>query len=146
METIDIALEAAALCETLSESQDQLARDLLARVAGRWPLCVLLAIAEHGAPLRFSQTLQAVEGISQKVLTQTLRQLERDGLVTRTLYPQVPPRVEYDLTALGRDLLLQVLPLFRWVAGRIGDFETARLRFDEARSEAAQPWPAPSRL
>ena len=141
METIEIAREAAAFCETLSESQDQLAKDILARVAGRWPLCVMFAIAERGGPLRFSQALQAVEGISQKVLTQTLRQLERDGLVTRTLYPQVPPRVDYDLTPLGRDLLLQVLPLMRWVTGRIGHFETARLRFDEARSGGA---PSPS--
>ncbi len=141
MDTNGIAREAGALCKTLSEGQDHLARELLARVAGRWPLCVLFAIAEHGGPLRFSQTLQAVEGISQKVLTQTLRQLERDGLVTRTLYPQVPPRVDYDLTPLGRDLLAAVFPLFRWVAGRIGDFESARQCYDQALTEAVQPWP-----
>ena len=144
MDTIGVAQEAAALCDTLSESQVHLARELLARVAGRWPLCVLFAIAEHGGPLRFSQTLQAVEGISQKVLTQTLRQLERDGLVTRTLYPQVPPRVDYDLTPLGRDLLVAVFPLFRWVAGRIGDFESARRRYDQALTETVRPWPVAS--
>ena len=83
--------------------------------------------------MRFSRVLERVEGISQKVLTQTLRQLERDGLLTRTLYPQVPPRVEYDLTPLGRDLLLQVTPLCRWVTGHIGRFEAARREFDEVQ-------------
>jgi len=78
--------------------------------------------------------LERVEGVSQKVLTQTLRKLERDGLVTRTLYPQVPPRVEYQLTDLGQALLQQVAPVWRWVAENIAAFETARVRFDAEKA------------
>ncbi len=79
---------------------------------------------------------ERVEGISQKVLAQTLRTLERDGLVTRTLYPQVPPRVEYELTPLGLALLGQVTPLWRWVGEHAGEFKAARDRFDQAKEAA----------
>ncbi len=133
MVTIDFANEAAAICDTLTEAQDALSRELLDRIAGKWPLWVLNVLAENGGPLRFSRLHERVDGISQKVLTQTLRHLERDGLLTRTLYPQVPPRVEYELTPLGRDFLLQVMPLWRWVAEHIQTFENARRQFDQAR-------------
>lgn len=70
--------------------------------------------------------LERVEGISQKVLTQTLRSLEADGFVTRKLYPQVPPRVEYQLTALGLDLLRAIRPLWFWILERLPEFERNR--------------------
>jgi DNA-binding HxlR family transcriptional regulator len=137
METIDPIDDAIAYCGTLSDADDDLAREVLSHAAGRWPLWVLYVLAENDAPLRFSRVRERVEGISQKVLTQTLRRLERDGLITRTLYPQVPPRVEYDLTPLGRDLLHQVTPLWRWVAEKVGAFGAARSRFDQGRTEEA---------
>jgi DNA-binding HxlR family transcriptional regulator len=83
-------------------------------------------LAQAQGPLRFSRVLERVEGISQKVLTQALRTLERHGLITRTLYPQVPPRVEYELTPLGVDLLAQVLSLWGWIQGRLPEFAAAR--------------------
>ncbi|HEY1550732.1 MAG TPA: helix-turn-helix domain-containing protein, partial [Kofleriaceae bacterium] len=75
----------------------------------------------------------AVEGISQKVLTQTLRQLERDGLITRTVYPEVPPRVEYELTSLGRALLKRTLPAWNWIVTQVPKLERARAAFDNKR-------------
>lgn len=113
-------------CETLTDAQDALAREMLERAAAKWPLRVLHVLADASGPLRFSRVLERVEGISQKVLTQTLRALERDGLVTRTLYPQVPPRVEYELTPLGGQLLTRVVALWRWIAEELPAFEAAR--------------------
>src|ERR1700731_3795149 len=110
--------------ETLTQAEDRLAREVLERITARWALSVMRILAEANGPLRFSRVLERVEGISQKALTQTLRTLERDGLLTRTLYPQVPPRVEYELTALGGDLLSQILPLWRWIVGHLPAFET----------------------
>ena len=127
METNEIA-DTIAFCNALTEEEDDLVREVLSRSAGRWPLWALYALAENGGPLRFSRLKERVEGVSQKVLTQTLRTLERDGLVTRTLYPQVPPRVEYEITALGRDLLKQVLPLWRWIVEHLPAFEAARTK------------------
>ncbi len=112
--------------ESPTPVEDQRARDILERVAAKWPLAVMRVLAQANGPLRFSRVLERVVGISQKVLTQTLRSLEQDGLITRTLYPQVPPRVEYQLTPLGGDLLLQLLSLWRWIAARAADFGSAR--------------------
>jgi DNA-binding HxlR family transcriptional regulator len=122
------------LCEGLTEAQEELGRELMERIAGKWPLWVLYVLASADAPLRFSRVLERVEGVSQKMLTQTLRQLERDGLISRTLYPQVPPRVDYALTSLGRDLLLQIMPLGRWITDHIGAFEAARQYFDQQKA------------
>jgi DNA-binding HxlR family transcriptional regulator len=111
---------------TMTPVEDQQAREVLERVTARWSLSVMRILAQANGPLRFSRVLERVEGISQKALTQTLRTLERDGLITRTLYPQVPPRVEYELTTLGRDLLVPVASLWRWMAGRLPDFAAAQ--------------------
>ena len=93
-------------------------------IADERPLWDLI-IAGDG-PLRFSRVLERVESISQKALTHALRTLESDGLLTRTLYPQVPPRVEYELTPLGRDLLTPLASLWRWIAGRLPEFAAAQ--------------------
>jgi DNA-binding HxlR family transcriptional regulator len=111
----------------LTQAEDRLTREVLERITARWSLSVMRILAEANGPLRFSRVLERVEGISQKALTQTLRTLERDGLITRTLYPQVPPRVEYELTTLGRDLLVPVASLWRWIAGRLPDFAAAQV-------------------
>lgn len=87
-------------------------RRLLDRIGDRWTV-LIVGVLDPG-PHRFSEIASAVDGISQKMLTQTLRSLERDGFVTRTAYPVVPPRVEYELTELGRSLQDQVRSLERW--------------------------------
>ena len=87
-------------------------RRLLDRIGDRWTVLIVGALDE--GPQRFSALASRVDGISQKMLTQTLRSLERDGLVTRTIYPQVPPRVEYELTALGRSLQVPLRALEDW--------------------------------
>jgi DNA-binding HxlR family transcriptional regulator len=112
--------------ETLTQAEDRLAREVLERMTARWSLSVMRILAQANGPLRFSRVLERVEGISQKALTQTLRTLERDGLITRTLYPQVPPRVEYELTALGCELLVLVASLWRGVVVKLPDFAAAQ--------------------
>jgi DNA-binding HxlR family transcriptional regulator len=83
--------------------------------------------------LRFGGLKKQIGGISQKMLTSTLRGLERDGFVTRTVYPTIPPRVDYELTELGRDLLIPVKALTAWAQENQARVEAARSRFDEAR-------------
>src|SRR5229473_5286598 len=122
----NLASEPFKFHETLTQAEDRAVRGVLERITGRWSLSVMRILAEANGPLRFSRVLERVEGISQKALTHTLRALEQDGLLTRTLYPQVPPRVEYELTALGRDLLVQLASLWRWIAGRLPDFAAAQ--------------------
>jgi DNA-binding HxlR family transcriptional regulator len=117
-------------CEVLTADQQALARDVVSRVSGRWPMWILHVLLEADHPLRFSRVMERVEGISQKMLTQALRQLERDGLITRTLYPQVPPRVDYALTPMGLGFLEQILPLWRWMTSQVEAVEAARRRFD----------------
>jgi DNA-binding HxlR family transcriptional regulator len=112
--------------EPSSADQGRLAHELLEAVTAKWPLSVMRILAQAQGPLRFSRVLERVDGISQKMLTQALRSLERHGLITRTLYPQVPPRVEYELTPLGADLLAQVLSLWGWIQGRLPEFAAAR--------------------
>jgi len=118
--------EPFTFCDAMTQGQDRLAREVLESITARWSLSVLRVLAEAHGPLRFSRVLERVEGISQKALTHTLRTLERDGLLTRTLYPQVPPRVEYELTTLGRDLSVPVASLWRWIAGRLEEFAAAQ--------------------
>ncbi|MGO4483930.1 transcriptional regulator [Rhizobium pisi] len=125
-EVTDVASDMFEFCSNMTEEQDARARALIERAAAKWPLRILHVLSDAGAPLRFSRLLERVEGISQKVLTQTLRTLENDGLVIRTLYPQVPPRVEYELTPLGRDLLMQVAALWRWIVERLENFDARK--------------------
>jgi DNA-binding HxlR family transcriptional regulator len=125
----------ASFCAGMTEAEDEAAREVLERISGKWPLAVLQVLGEAQGPLRFSRVLERTGPVSQKVLTQTLRMLERDGFLTRTLYPQVPPRVEYELTPLGQGLLLEILPLWRWIVGRLQ--ELARNRTMAAEPEVA---------
>jgi DNA-binding HxlR family transcriptional regulator len=87
-------------------------REVLNRVGDKWSIQVV-ALLDHG-PKRFSHLRRAIDGISQRMLTLTLKGLERDGLVTRTVYPTIPPRVEYELTRVGKTLLEPVTALARW--------------------------------
>jgi len=106
---------------------------VLSRVGDKWSVLVVSILGK--GPMRFNELKRTVNGVSQRMLTLTLRALERDGLVTRTLFPSVPPRVDYELTALGRSLLGPVSALTAWALDHRGDIETARRKFD-AKSEA----------
>ena len=119
-----------AHCETLTEDEDELSREIVTRMADKWTLWTMSVLAETGEPMRFSRVMEKVEGVSQKSLTKTLRQLERDGMVTRTVFAEVPPRVEYGITSLGLELLSHVEPLWNWVAKSIACFLKARREFD----------------
>lgn len=136
VETMAVVEASAAICDDLTEARDALARAVLDRTVGKWPMWVMSVLAADAAPVRFSRIAERVEGVSQKMLTQTLRQLERDGLITRKVYPQVPPRVEYALTSLGHELLRQVMPVWDWIVGNIARFETARAAYAQHAGEA----------
>ncbi|MFD5205193.1 winged helix-turn-helix transcriptional regulator [Streptomyces sp. NPDC058375] len=108
-------------------------RQILDRVADKWSL---LAIAHlERRTLRFSELRRLIEGISQRMLTVTLRQLERDGLVRRTVYPVVPPRVEYELTELGATLHTTIRSLVDWTESHQQEIAKARADYD-SRKEA----------
>jgi DNA-binding HxlR family transcriptional regulator len=109
--------------------------ELLSRVGDKWSVLVI-AYLGHG-PLRFSELQRQVAPISQKMLTTTLRALERDGFVTRTVFPTIPPRVDYELTDLGRDLLKPINGLTEWALKNTDRIDAARARF-EKKSEAAR--------
>lgn len=118
---------------------EALVNDLIGRVADKWTMIILEVLAEAGE-LRFTRLSELVAGISQKMLTQTLRQMERDGLVVRTVHPVVPPRVEYRLTDLGLGLGAAFCGVWVWAAENLKQVEQARLKFDAAR-ESARPRP-----
>lgn len=103
-------------------------RTVLDRVGDRWTMLVLLLLAQRTH--RFTELSRAIEGISPKVLTQTLRALERDGLATREIHAEVPPRVEYSLTPLGATLVDAVAALDTWARANIEAVEEARARYD----------------
>jgi DNA-binding HxlR family transcriptional regulator len=92
---------------------DRLVEEIIGRIADKWTMLVLEALAQHGT-VRFSRLAQLVEGISQKMLTQTLRQMESDGFLTRKVYPVVPPRVEYTLAPLGQSLGHAFCGVWEW--------------------------------
>jgi DNA-binding HxlR family transcriptional regulator len=102
--------------------------EVLARVGDKWTVLVVNLMGS--GPKRFSEIKREVGGISQRMLTLTLRALERDGLVTRTVTPSIPPRVDYELTDLGRSLLAPVQALGAWALSNRESIEQARRRFD----------------
>jgi DNA-binding HxlR family transcriptional regulator len=107
--------------------------DVLARVGDKWTVMVVGLLAD--GPMRFNELRRTIGGISQRMLTLTLRGLERDGLVTRTVFPTVPPRVDYELTDLGRGLSDPVIKLGEWAQQHLPDIDTARKNFDGRNSE-----------
>jgi DNA-binding HxlR family transcriptional regulator len=102
---------------------------VLARVGDKWSVLTIVLLGD--GPMRFNEIKRMVGGISQRMLTLTLRGLERDGLVTRTVFPTIPPRVDYELTALGRSLWEAVQPLGQWAAGHISHIQKAQDKFDK---------------
>lgn len=109
---------------------EALVHDLIGRVADRWTMMVLEVLGEQGE-LRFTRLGKLLPGISQKMLTQTLRQMERDGLLVRTVHPVVPPKVEYRLTRLGLTLGAAFCGVWVWAAENLEEVEDARRAFAE---------------
>jgi DNA-binding HxlR family transcriptional regulator len=107
-------------------------RLVLEHVTSRWGVLVLIELLER--PHRFSELRRAIGRVSEKMLTQTLQTLERDGIVHRDAKPVIPPRVDYSLTDLGREAAVQVRALALWTEKRMADVEEARQGYDEARS------------
>lgn len=106
--------------------------EVLGRISGRWSLYVIMALMR--GPMRFSQLRRHVEGVSQKMLTQTLRELEEDGIVTRTVTPTIPPRVDYELTAMGRELEGPLDAISAWTQRNGEQVAQARTRYAAARA------------
>ncbi len=113
---------------------EALVNELIGRVADKWTMLILEALDEHGT-LRFTQLVKAVQGISQKMLTQTLRQMERTGLVIRTIHPVIPPHVDYRLTPLGQSLGAAFCGVWIWAEEHLGAVEAARTAFDERQND-----------
>ena len=111
-------------------------RDVLDRTGDKWSVLILMLLARE--PKRFSALNKAVGDISKRMLTQTLRSLQRDGLVERTVYPTTPPKVDYRLTDLGRSVLEPLAALIVWADKRHEDIRKARETFDREESLAAQ--------
>jgi len=120
--------------DNLDPRIEALVNDLIGRVADKWTMLVLEVLAEKGE-LRFTRLSELVEGISQKMLTQTLRQMERDGLITRTVHPVVPAKVEYKLTQLGMSLGAAFCGVWVWAAENLKHVEQARRMFDKKRAD-----------
>lgn len=106
-------------------------REVLDRVGDKWSVLIVVYLRE--GPQRFNALRRRIEGISQRMLTETLRHLERDGLVRRTVYPSVPPRVEYALTELGQSLTLPLAALAAWAEQHRGAIVQAREQYDQGR-------------
>jgi DNA-binding HxlR family transcriptional regulator len=104
--------------------------DVLARVGSKWSILIIGALGQ--GPRRFSELKRDVQGISQRMLTLTVRGLERDGLIERTVTPSIPPRVDYALTELGRSLLTPVSALAEWASENRTAVERARVAFDNS--------------
>jgi DNA-binding HxlR family transcriptional regulator len=108
-------------CQAVAETLD--------RIGDKWTVLVV-GVLEQG-PLRYNEIRRAVDGISQRMLTLTLKELERDGLVTRTMYPTIPPRVDYELTQLGKNLMTPLRSLYDWAVKHRPVMLAARKRFAE---------------
>ena len=125
--------------DPISHSTCMSMTDIVNRIGDKWTVMVVGFLSRHGT-LRFNELKRQVSGISQRMLTLTLRNLERDGLVTRTIFPEIPPRVEYSLTELGRSLEGPINALWVWSAENGAAMAEARDIYD-ARHTREQPEP-----
>jgi DNA-binding HxlR family transcriptional regulator len=107
---------------------------VLARVGDKWSVLVVMQLGQ--GPRRFSELKRAIDGVSQRMLTLTLRGLERDGMVTRTVTPTIPPRVDYELTDLGRSLSTPVMALGLWAHSHMAEIDAAQADFDRRNGTA----------
>jgi DNA-binding HxlR family transcriptional regulator len=116
-------------------------REILGRIGDKWSLFIIFRLGD--GPQRFTTLKRAVDGISQRMLTVTLRGLERDGIVSRTMYPVMPPRVDYALTPLGHTLLDAVGALMAWADEHLAEVDSARDAYDARSSSDVPEMPAP---
>ena len=121
--------EGCASQEPVDPRVEALVTELIGRVAGKWTMLVLEVLIERGE-LRFTRLSEMIPGISYKMLTQTLRSMEREGLVARKVHPVVPPKVEYKLTGLGLSLGAAFCGVWMWAEQHLDDVERARAAFD----------------
>ena len=121
--------DAATVCTAMA--------DILNRIGDKWSVMVVGYLRQK--TMRFNELRHAIGGISQRMLTLTLRNLERDGLVTRTVYPEIPPRVEYTLTELGQTLTDPLHALWEWAAAHQDDVKAARAAYDREHAEKEAP-------
>ncbi len=108
---------------------------VLARIGDKWSILVVMILA--AGPRRFNELKRSVDGVSQRMLTLTLRNLERDGLVNRTMFPTIPPRVDYELTPLGHSLRVPATAFGEWVTENLGEIQRARAAFDSREAREA---------
>jgi DNA-binding HxlR family transcriptional regulator len=127
--TVEILDPGSEDCRALSS--------ILARVGDKWTVLIVVLLGD--GPKRFNEIRRMVGGISQRMLTFTLRGLERDGLLTRTVYPTTPQRVDYELTPLGSTLWKAVEPLSTWARAHVGEILTSRQRFDGSKAQPSTP-------
>lgn len=118
-----------ATCDALSAEDDGLKREVLTHAGNRWSLGIVHTLGVAGK-LRHAEIGRRLTGITQRMLTRSLRQLERDGLIARFDHGEVPPRVDYELTPLGRSFLVHMVPLWTWLLENAEGFRAARARFD----------------
>lgn len=107
--------------------------DVLQQIGGKWTVYIIGQLSQ--GPRRFSELKRHIEGVSQKMLTSTLRDLEKDGFVTRTVTPSIPPRVDYELTAMGRELQEPLHVIGQWAHANRGRVDAARQRYESARRD-----------
>lgn len=122
----------ATTARTVHTSHDELLRDVMDRIGDKWSVTVICRLDD--GPLRFNELRRAVDGITQRMLSATVRRLERDGLITRTVHPTVPPKVEYALTARGRSLHGILAELVTWTEANLDDIRSCREEYDAADS------------
>lgn len=111
----------------------QLVGNILGRVGDKWSVLIIVLLRER--PMRYSELERQIETVSKKMLTRTLRNLERDGFVNRTVTPSIPPRVDYQLNDLGREVMVPLDELARWALSNKDKIVEARLRYDAAQDE-----------
>ena len=112
----------------LPQAECQRVGEVLSRIGDKWTVMIVAQLGD--GPLRFNELHRTIKGVSQRMLTLTLKNLERDGLVSRTVTPSIPPRVDYALTDLGRSMLIPVNALGQWAAAHIPAMDAARERYD----------------
>lgn len=122
-------MQPAPLLKDVDPRLNALVMDLIGRVADKWTMTVLEVLVEAGK-LRFTRLAEAMPGVSQKMLTQTLRAMERDGLVVRTVHPVVPPHVDYELTHLGVSLGAAFCGVWTWAEEHMAEVDAVRAAFD----------------
>lgn len=121
--------QAEIICQTLRQDDDGLRREVLMHAGSRWSLGILHSLGVYGV-MRHAEIKRQMAGVTQRMLTKTLRGLERDGLLLRRAFDEKPLRVEYELTPLGTQLLARMSPIWTWVVENAEDFRRARVLFD----------------